>query len=158
MSTEPKVSDRQEPNRWAQRDSLRYDSSQLASAAQAMHLSFVVLFGSWATSRPVPGPESDVDVAVLGCPAQKLWECAAALAEAFPAQALDIVRLEDADPLLRHEVMQRGIMLWGDPDQFCEYRAYAYRNFVDSADLRALEQKLFEKKMDILRRQIHDSP
>ncbi|MCG6867598.1 MAG: hypothetical protein LJE91_02380 [Gammaproteobacteria bacterium] len=54
--------------------------------------------------------------------------------------------------------MQSGRLLDGDPDLFCEYRAYAYRDFVDSADLFALEQTLFEKKMARIKGLLHDSP
>lgn len=118
----------------------------------------MVLFGSHARGRPVPGPDSDVDIAIYGCPRERYWECYKAVAQAFEGAQLDLVRLEDADPLFRHEIMQAGILLEGDADLFCEYRAYAYRDFTDSADLFALEQTLFKKKMARMRKQLHDSP
>jgi len=130
----------------------------LSCAAREFGLRLVVLFGSHAKGRLQPGPESDVDVAVSGCPSEKYWECYKAIDEAFGGVELDLVRLEYADPLFRYEIMQSGILLEGDPDIFCEYRAYAYRDFIDSADLFALEQTLFRKKMARLREQLHDSP
>ncbi|QBQ55975.1 type VII toxin-antitoxin system MntA family adenylyltransferase antitoxin [Nitrosococcus wardiae] len=131
---------------------------RLLSAAQEFGLRLVVLFGSQAKGHPEPGPESDIDVAVYGCPPEKYWECYEAIDGAFGGGELDLVRLEDADPLFRYEIMQSGILLEGDPDFFCEYRAYAYRDFIDSADLFALEKTLFEKKMARLRKQLNDSP
>lgn len=130
---------------------------RLSSAAYEFGLRLVVLFGSHAKGRPGPDPESDIDVAVYGCPPEKYWECYKAISEAFGGGELDMVRLEEADILFRYEIMHAGILLEGDPDLFCEYRAYAYKDFIDSADLFALEQTLFEKKMARLRSQLHDS-
>ena len=135
---------------------LSYDRHLLEALARALGLRLVVLFGSWARGRPAPGPASDVDVAVLGC-AQRSWDCYRKLARAFDLVDLDLVRLEDADPLFRHEIMRDGVLLYGDPDLFADYRAYAYRDFVDSADLRALEDTLFRKKMARLGRELHGS-
>lgn len=136
---------------------LPYDPDRLAEAVCAIRPRLLILFGSWATASPPPGPESDVDMAILGCPKEKFWECHRLLSAACPEHELDLVRLEDADPLFRDEVMRQGILLAGDPDQFCDDRAYAYRDFVDSADRFALEQTLFEKKMANLKQQIDHS-
>ena len=106
----------------------------------------------------VLGALAGLDIAVLGCPAEKFPECYKRLSEIFGGYNLDMVRLEDADALFRHEVMNDGVLLYGSPDLFFEYRAFAYRDFVDSADLFALEEALFRKKMDRIKGQIHGSP
>jgi len=126
------------------------------SVARGFKLKQIVLFGSWAKLNPLPGTESDVDVAVQGLPAEKFWDCYNALGKFFSNNPLDMVRLETADPLFRYEIMNRSILLWGDPDLYYEYRAYAYRDFIDSADLFQLENNLFKKKMNYLAGQIHD--
>ena len=137
-----------------------FDSDQLADIAGVFGLRLIVLFGSRATGSPPPGPDSDFDVAVLGCQTQDFWSCYQSLAGVFAGGQLDLVRLEEADPLFRHEIMHGGVRLYGDPDLFCDYRAYVYRDYVDSADLRALEQTLFRKKMAYLESQLeaHDDP
>ena len=127
------------------------DRVRLDEAVARLGLRLVVLYGSHARGRPPPGPDSDVDVAVLGCPARRLLDCYQALAPAFPGAPIDLVRLEEADPLFRQEIMSAGVRLAGDLDLFCDYRSYAYRDYVDSADLRALERALFQKKMGRLR-------
>lgn len=132
-----------------------FGRDQLARAAHQLGLRLVVLYGSYAKRRPAP--ESDLDIAVLGCPADKFWECYKSLSEVFQAYSLDLVRLEDADALLRDEIMRDAILLYGDPDLFYEYRAFAYRDFVDSADLFALEEVLFRKKMGRIKEQLHGS-
>lgn len=134
------------------------DQQCLSSVASEFRLRLVVLFGSHAKGRPQPGPESDVDVAIHGCSHEQYWDCYKAINEAFGDVELDLVRLEGADPLFRHEIMQSGVFLEGDPDFFCEFRAYAYKDFVESADLFALEEKLFRKRMARLGRLLHDSP
>jgi hypothetical protein len=46
-------------------------------------------------------------------------------------------------------------VIHGNPLDFLEYRAFAYRDFVDSASLRAVEKVLFRKKMKYLRGMLH---
>jgi predicted nucleotidyltransferase len=126
------------------------------SAARELKLKLIVLFGSWAKLNPLPGAQSDVDVAILGLPAENFWNCYKILRRFFAKNPLDLVRLETADPLFRYEATNRSILLWGDPDLYYEYRAYAYRDFIDSADLFQLENNLFMKKMSYLAEQLHD--
>ncbi|WP_205617063.1 type VII toxin-antitoxin system MntA family adenylyltransferase antitoxin [Pelomicrobium methylotrophicum] len=132
-----------------------YDPERLADVAQRYGLRLVVLYGSHAKHRA--GPESDLDIAVLGCRAEEFLDCYTDLAEAFQRYSMDLVRLEDADPLLRQEIMHQGILLRGDPDSFYEYRAYAYRDFVDSSDLFALEDLLYRKKMARMKEKLYGS-
>jgi predicted nucleotidyltransferase len=136
---------------------LRIDQQSLSDAARTFGLRLVVLFGSRAKGRPEPGPESDVDIAIHGCPRERYWDCYKAINEAIGEGEVDLVRLEDADALFRDEIMRFGVLLDGDPDFFCEFRAYAYKDFVDSADLFTLEETLFRKKMQRLGELLDDS-
>ncbi|HEY5791369.1 MAG TPA: nucleotidyltransferase domain-containing protein [Gammaproteobacteria bacterium] len=127
-----------------------FDPGALGRVAGDYGLRLVVMFGSRAGGSLPPSAQSDLDLALLGCPASRLLECHADLSAVFRSYPLDLVRLEEADPLLRHEVMHRGVLLHGDADLFCEYRAFAFRDFVDSADLFALQHALFRKRMQRL--------
>jgi uncharacterized protein len=134
--------------------SLDYDAAALEAAAERLGARMVVLFGSFATGNPPPGPDSDIDIALSlrpGTAPPGHLRMLEALEPAFPGRNLDPVRLADADPLFRWEIMEPGLLLFGDPLDFLEYRAFAYRDFVDSADLRALERTLFEKRMAYVR-------
>lgn len=135
---------------------LRFDSERLEEVARRFGLRLVVLYGSHARGRA--DAASDLDVAVLGCAPEAFWDCYQALADVFGDGSLDLVRLEDADSLLRYEILRDGIRLFGDPDFFCGYRAYAFRDYVDSADLRALEARLFERKMARMKEELHGPP
>ena len=126
---------------------LAYDADALGRVCDDLGLKLVVLFGSRATGTPPPTPESDLDLAVWAGTRLDFWACRKALADVFDGYRLDLALLERADPLFRHEIMRAGRCLWGDADRFADYRAFAYRAFVDAADLRALEDVLFRKKM-----------
>ncbi len=81
--------------------------------------------------------------------------CLCALGRVFGDYALDAVPLGEADPLFRWEIMRDGRLLFGDPIRFLEYRAFVYKDFIDSADLRCVEAALFRKRMDWIREQLH---
>lgn len=134
-----------------------HDPARLAQACRRLGVRMLVAFGSRVTGRPVPTPESDLDLAVLGGQVG-LQACLEELGKVFPQHDLDIIQLGRADPLLRHEIMRSAVLLYGDPDLYCEYKAYAYRDFIDSADLRRLEDRLFRLKMTRLREALHVAP
>ena len=157
MPREQKPSLRQVSAQTAAGATLSLDLARAASLGQRFGLRLIVLFGSRAKGRPAPTSESDIDIAILGCPEGRFWDCYGELAEIVGEYSLDLVELEKADSLFRYEVMSDGVRLYGDPDLFFEYRAYAYKDFVDSADLRALEDALFRKKMVYLRQELHGS-
>jgi predicted nucleotidyltransferase len=73
-----------------------------------------VLYGSYARRRA--RSESHLDIAMLGCPQEKFWECHRSLLAMFADYALDMVRLEEADSLFRDEIMHEGFLLWGGPE------------------------------------------
>lgn len=130
------------------------DIPKLREAAQEAGLRLVILFGSHAGGPLPPRPDSDVDLAVLPPPGSArtaFWELRRVLAPAFHRASLDLVVLDGSDPLLELEVMSRGVLLYGDPDDFAQQRLLAYRRFQDAGDLRRLEEQLFRKRMRYLR-------
>lgn len=125
----------------------------LGAVARQMGLRLVVRFGSRASGAvPPPTPESDIDLAVLAAPGRTISpvEVADALADVFPTLDPDVAILNDADPVFLDEIFRRCDLLWGDPLLFAEWQAYAWRQFTDSADLRAVERELSRRKLDLL--------
>ena len=134
-----------------------YDAVRLEEACEALGLRMVVLYGSWATGSPPPTAESDLDVAVLGrgpCDPSTFSAWYRGLAEVFPSYALDLALVCRADPLFRYEIFRAGVLLYGDRDDFAAYRTFAFRAYHDAADLRALEDVLFEKRMVYIRSEL----
>lgn len=140
------------------RDQLGVDEALLDQVCSSLGVRMLVLFGSRATGTPPPMPESDLDLAVSMVERDEqrgFWDIYRELNRVFSDASLDLAFLKDADPLFRWEIMRAGVLLWGDPDDFLDFRAFAFRDFVDSADLRALERTLFAKKLAYLRRHLH---
>lgn len=137
---------------------LKYDAEALATECERLGLRRVILFGSHATGVPASGPDSDIDLAVsffAGRDRQTIWDIHRSFGSVFDGESLDIVFLSEADPLFRWEILSGGILLHGDELDFLELRAFAFRDFVDSADLRRLEAVLFEKKMALIRQRLN---
>jgi predicted nucleotidyltransferase len=130
---------------------------ELERSCERLGVRLLVLFGSQSPGGLPPGPGSDVDLALsFGRDASRVpvLDLHEQLAPAFPGGQLDIVLLHDVDPLFRWEILERATLLYGDVDEFLEYRAFAYRDFMDSADLRALERTLSDRKMKRIRERL----
>jgi len=122
----------------------------LERSCERLGVRLLVLFGSRSPGGLPPGPGSDVDLGLSfdrGAARVPVLDLHEQLAPAFPGGQLDIVLLHDVDPLFRWEILERATLLYGHIDAFLEYRAFAYRDFMDSADLRALERTLSDRKM-----------
>ena len=117
---------------------MQIDREQLNEIAKQFGLDLIVLFGSHASGRAVPG--SDVDIAVRAI--KRPWgdwnwefEVANALSEAIHTQdgEVDVVFVNGAAPLLMFEVARSGQVLfekeWGT---FSEFRSYAARVYYDN--------------------------
>ncbi len=137
--------------------SVEFDARKLTAVGERLGLRMVVLFGSRATGSPPPAAESDLDLAVAFSSGHSVswWDAHRELSAVFPAHVVDLVFLADADALFRWEILGAGVLLRGDPIEHLELRAFAFRDFVDSADLRRLERVLFEKKLACIKRQLH---
>jgi predicted nucleotidyltransferase len=136
---------------------VEYVSGRLEQVARDLGLRMVVLFGSRATGRALR-PTSDLDIAVLDrvVPTWTRWaEVHRALSQVFRPYELDLAFLNTADAFFRLEIMRRAVLLYGDRDTFDAYRVFAYRDFVETEDLRKLEDVLMRKKMAFLRRCLH---
>lgn len=135
---------------------IAYDAGMLRGVCERQGIRLLVLFGSRATGMPSPRRESDADLAFSMMPGKvpDTWQIQAGLAEVFSDIQVDLASLAAADPLFRWEIMRDAVLLWGSPDDFHELRAFAYRDFMDSADLRALERILSEKKLERIKERI----
>ena len=126
-----------------------FDKKLLASVAEQYQLNFVILHGSYATGRS--RPDSDVDIAVVRKQAlsfDELTKLQGELAGIFGDTAtreLDIKSLYGADPFLRHEVVRDGLLLYGDPAFYEDYKATTGRMFTDARPLFDLERVLVAK-------------
>ncbi len=103
---------------------------------------FAYLFGSRA--RGQAGPLSDTDVAVYldrrvkpGDYRLKLME---KLAKFLKNDNLDLVVLNQAPPLLRHEIIKYGLLLKDDASRRIPFEAEVIRECLDTAYLRQVQR------------------
>lgn len=124
---------------------------RLREIGQRHNLRLIILHGSHITGTPRPG--SDLDIAVLGerrIPFDELLDIHGELGAVFGdnrERELDLKTLHGVDPLFRYEVTSHGVLLFGDSTEYEEFKAYAYRDYMDSGDLRELELLLLRKSI-----------
>jgi len=120
------------------------------------NLRFVILHGSYAKNTVHQG--SDLDIAILGkepvdFDAQlKIFGEFEELFGNSKERELDLKTLHGVDSLFRYEVTRDGDLLFGDQTAYEEFKAYAYRDYMDSRDFRELEFSLLKKSINSLTR------
>jgi predicted nucleotidyltransferase len=107
-------------------------SQSLSDIASAYGIELLVRFGSSVTG--MTHARSDLDLAVLLRQAPS-WEVqadlAAALQALFPGTQVDLAILNHADPLFLEQVTDGGVLLFGEPARWQEFRLYAFKRFQD---------------------------
>jgi len=107
---------------------------------QAVHVRLLVLFGSRA--RGQYRPESDSDLAVLFHPAiaDRVAQLERVQDSISADSTVDLVDLDEADPLLLREVAMDGKLLFeAYPGAFEEFRLRALKLYMDTQWLRDAE-------------------
>lgn len=118
----------------------------------------VYLFGSQAegTARS----SSDVDVAILlppGTPRDRFFEVRLALTnalmDALHQNALDVVVLNEAPPLLAHQVVKFGKIIYEDPltQPAADFYVHTAARYADTAHTRQLERRYLHEWVEAKR-------
>ncbi|GBE05430.1 MAG TPA: nucleotidyltransferase domain-containing protein [Nitrospirae bacterium] len=111
------------------------------------------LFGSRASK--IPRPESDIDIAVLLSSKVKIKDYGfiklniiTDLIELLSFDKVDIVILNIAPPLLSHEVIKKGTLLFlKDEKKYLEYAVKATMRYLDTIYLRRVQDKILHEKI-----------
>jgi uncharacterized protein len=111
------------------------------------------LFGSQAEGRVTP--QSDVDLAVLlprSLTAAQRFRSQVALmgdcSQLFQRDDVDVVILNEANPVLAYEIVRNGKVLYEDPETMpaVDFAVYALSRYADTAPLREVQnQYLLER-------------
>ena len=64
---------------------------------------------------------------------------------------LDLTDLAKANILLRYETTSRGKLLYGDEDEYTEFKAFAFRDYIDAKPLFELEDILIKKRQELIK-------
>ncbi|MCR4284382.1 MAG: nucleotidyltransferase domain-containing protein [Parcubacteria group bacterium] len=135
----------------------REQKIKLADFAEANGIKFIVLFGS--QSRKTSKKDSDFDIAVLTTPEKSIFESLenynnllfglSAILE-IPDYKFDLTDLNNANILLRYEIVSSGQLLFGDEIDYLEFKSFATREYIDAKRLFDLEDFLIKKKQRLL--------
>ena len=122
------------------------------AAGDAPRLALVVRYGSTVAGRA--RPDSDVDVAVLAERELSLADQERIVSDlvrrhGWREDAIDLVDLRKAPPLLRHEVAEHGELLQGEPDEFLRFRVSAWKAWQDTAKLRRARERNLARRLDV---------
>mgnify|MGYP001617802707 CR=1 FL=1 len=117
-------------------------------------LRFIILHGSYAVGKQQE--DSDIDIALAGermIHPNAFFDIYAELADVFgdqKARELDVKALHRVDPFFRYLVTRDGILLYGNTTEYEEFKAFTFRDFMDTADLRRLELQMTLQKQKLL--------
>ena len=136
---------------------LNFNKKELEKYCTENDIKFVVLFGSYASGSFGKGSDLDAAVSIksgksifadLGIYSDILENLAKILD--ISEDKIDLTDLNRANILLRYEITSQGRLLFGDEDEFAQYQASAFRNYMDAKPLFAVEDFLVKKRQKML--------
>lgn len=130
---------------------MEIDQKKLKEAA-SKGIKLIVLFGSQANKSA--HNDSDYDIAVLTDDCKNIGDfnnyskVLFFLREALGILdfKIDLTNINEANPLLLHEIFSKSTLIYGERDLFDEYRAFAFRTYLDAKPLLKLEDYLIRKR------------
>ncbi|MDO8555153.1 MAG: nucleotidyltransferase domain-containing protein [bacterium] len=137
------------------------NEQKLAEYAEEKAIKFIVLFGSRAFSAETK--ESDYDVAIFlkhdkdffadfGLYSDMLDYLSKILQ--IGMNELDLTDMAKANILLRYEITSKGKLLYGNKDEYAEFQAFAFRDYIDAKPLFDLEGLLIKKRQELIKQAI----
>ena len=135
---------------------MKVDKERIEKYAFEQGIRFIVLFGSQAVGNR--GENSDYDMAVLTTKEKNISvledysEILDFLSKVLdiPDYRIDLTNLNKANPFLKYEVISSGKLLYGNEDEYADYRAGAFKEYIDSQPLFHLEKYLIKKRQSLL--------
>ncbi|MFH1392703.1 MAG: nucleotidyltransferase domain-containing protein [bacterium] len=131
--------------------------NRIAKIAKRYNLEMVLLFGSQINGKA--RPDSDLDIAVLDNKPetyQRFGNLFNLFSRIFSGFNIDLRLIKNSEPVLLFSVFNDGQLLYGDTQKYFNYKAFAYKNYVDSKPLFELKQRLLEKRQKKLNKLIND--
>lgn len=124
---------------------------EITKIAQKYNLRFVILYGSYAKNQA--RPDSDIDLAVLGnkiVDFSQIVDLNNEFIDLLHFNEIDVKSLHRTNPLFRYQVTRDGILLFGNENDYNHFKAYAFRDYIDSQDLFKLRDILTKKRLNKL--------
>lgn len=132
---------------------LKIDREKLNNFAEKTGIRFVVLFGSQVGEKVAK--ESDFDIAVSLNNGQSIFEDLNKYSEMLENFAeilfvgdnkIDLTDLSNANILLRYEITRKGVLLFGNAQDYEDFKAFSFRDYMDARPLFELEDAIIKKR------------
>jgi len=130
-------------------------AQKITEIGRKYKLKLVVIYGSYAKGENRKA--SDLDIAVLGekeLEFKTILDLYSEFSNIFKGKEIDIKSLHRVDPFFRYQVMRDSILIYGNRLEYHNFKAYAFRAYMDSKDLLQIEKILSQKTISYLR-QLH---
>jgi len=137
---------------------LKFDKEKLNKYAKKADIKFAVLFGSQVGGKLAD--ESDFDIAVSLKDRKSIFDDLGKYSEMLENFAkifsvsedkIDLTDLNNANILLRYEITRNGILLFGDSQDYEEFKAFSFRDYMDAKSLFELEDKIIKKRLSFIK-------
>ncbi len=130
---------------------------ELQKLAEKNGLRFVALFGSQVSGQT--NNESDYDIAIMSIISEPLYanferfsKILSALSAILklPEEKLDLTDLHNEDILLRYQIVSNCELLFGDEDDFANFKSFVVREYLGAELLFDLEKKMIARRQILL--------
>lgn len=131
--------------------------SEICKFAEKYGIKFIILFGSQA--KETLKKESDFDIAIFLNDRRSIFDDSKLYSELLEnfsnvfnvkEDEIDLTDLNSANILLRYDVTSGGRLLYGDENNYAQYRAFAFREYIDAKPLFNLEDYLINKRRRLI--------
>lgn len=130
---------------------------KIDESAKKYSLKLVLLFGSHSREEFLH-KESDFDIAYLSeedLNAREVIDLNCDLMDIFNSDRIDLVDLKKTNPFLRYEIAKNCKLLFGDQMEYLEFKAFAFRDYINHQPLFQLRDFLIKKRQNLLRKSIY---
>lgn len=136
--------------------------SKIVDFAEKHKIKFIVLFGSQVAEASKA--DSDFDVAVVLEKNKSIFADSKLYSElldefsklfnVYDSIKIDLTDLGKANILLRYEIISNGLLLYGDEDEYAQFKAFSFRDYIDAKQLFDLESFLIKKRHNLIQEAI----
>lgn len=133
-------------------------NQKIKQIGEKYNLNLFLLFGSQVKGKKNLHQESDFDVAYLSkkkLTGKEQIELNCDLMNIFESDRIDMVNLKNVNSFLRQEIAKNNQLLFGDELDYLEFKAFAFRDYIDHQSLFDLQNILMEKRHQLLKEKIY---
>ncbi len=137
---------------------MKIENQKIKNIAKKYDLNLLLLFGSQAKDKKFLHKESDFDIAYRSkkdLSGKEIIDLNCDFIDFFHCDRIDLVDLKKDNPLLKYEIAQNSKLLYGEEIDYLEFKALAFRKYVDSQPLFKLQDILIKKRQEFLRNKIY---